>query len=123
MGDEPVPRAPWTFLTSHARVLLALAKDPDVRLRDVAQTCVLTERTVQMIVADLEQEGYLTRVREGRRNHYRITDGTRFRHPAEADHDLADLLNLFTHGPISPPLDLSLPDRPGLRGPQGAEGR
>ncbi|MEU9942920.1 helix-turn-helix transcriptional regulator [Streptomyces lavendulae] len=99
MADGVPPRGSWTFLTSHARVLLALAKDPGARLREVASTCVLTERSVQSIVADLEQEGYLTRVREGRRNHYRITPGAKFRHPAEADRDIAGLLALFSEFP------------------------
>ncbi|WP_404953491.1 helix-turn-helix transcriptional regulator [Streptomyces sp. 147326] len=103
MGDEALPKAPWTFLTSHARVLLALSRDPEARLREVATICVLTERTVQSIVADLEQEGYLTRVREGRRNHYRITPGAKFRHPAEAGRDIAGLLALFADAPPSPP--------------------
>ncbi|GLW01543.1 hypothetical protein Slala05_51740 [Streptomyces lavendulae subsp. lavendulae] len=80
-------------------MLLALAKDPGARLREVASTCVLTERSVQSIVADLEQEGYLTRAREGRRNHYRITPGAKFRHPAEADRDIAGLLALFSEFP------------------------
>ncbi|MET9852475.1 winged helix-turn-helix domain-containing protein [Streptomyces sp. NPDC006450] len=99
MGDKAPPRAPWTFLTSHARVLLALARDPAVRLRDVAATCRLTERTVQSIVADLEAAGYLTRAREGRRNRYRITPGAKFRHPAEADRDIAELLAVFARKP------------------------
>ncbi|MFD9407062.1 helix-turn-helix transcriptional regulator [Streptomyces sp. NPDC059989] len=103
MAAEALPRAPWTFLTSHARVLLVLAKDPEVRLREVAATCVLTERTVQTIVADLEQEGYLTRVRTGRRNHYRITPGAKFRHPAEAGRDIAGLLALFEDNPPPAP--------------------
>ncbi|WP_328786441.1 MULTISPECIES: helix-turn-helix transcriptional regulator [unclassified Streptomyces] len=99
MGDEGLPQGAWTFLTSHARVLLALARDPEVRLREVAETCVLTERTVQAIVSDLEQDGYLTRVREGRRNHYRINPYARFRHPAEAGRDIAGLLALFADDP------------------------
>ncbi|WP_327732773.1 MarR family transcriptional regulator [Streptomyces nojiriensis] len=102
MRDEGLPGGAWTFLTSHARVLLALARDPEVRLREVAETCVLTERTVQAIVADLEQEGYLTRVRNGRRNHYRINPGATFRHPAEAGRDLAGLLALFADDPPAP---------------------
>ncbi|MEU9107395.1 helix-turn-helix domain-containing protein [Streptomyces xanthophaeus] len=102
MGDEALPRTPWTFLTSHARVLLTLAHNPAARLRDVAETCMLTERSVQAIVADLEQEGYLTRVREGRRNHYRISPGAKFRHPAEADRDIAGLLDLFADEPARP---------------------
>ncbi|MFG2487644.1 MULTISPECIES: helix-turn-helix transcriptional regulator [Streptomyces] len=99
MGDEGIPHGSWTFLTSHARVLLALARDPGVRLREVAETCVLTERTVQAIVADLEQDGYLTRVRHGRRNHYRISPEAKFRHPAEAGRDIAGLLALFADEP------------------------
>ncbi|MFB7983654.1 helix-turn-helix transcriptional regulator [Streptomyces vinaceus] len=99
MGAEASRQRSWTFLTSHARVLLALAKDRGARLRDVAAACMLTERTVQSIVADLEQEGYLTRVREGRRNHYRITAAASFRHPAEAGREIADLLALFAHDP------------------------
>lgn len=53
----------WTFLTNHARVLIAIARDPGVRLRDLAAICDLTERTVQTIVTDLEADGYLTRTR------------------------------------------------------------
>ncbi|MGW6937428.1 helix-turn-helix transcriptional regulator [Streptomyces xanthophaeus] len=100
MGDPTAaPRAPWAFLTSHARVLLALSQDPGARLRDVAATCVLTERTVQSIVADLEEGGYLSRVREGRRNHYLISPAAKFRHPTGAGRDVAGLLALFTDHP------------------------
>ncbi|MFD8637273.1 helix-turn-helix transcriptional regulator [Streptomyces sp. NPDC059533] len=95
MGREAAPQTPWTFLTSHARVLLTLARNPGARLRDVAKACELTERSVQSIVADLEQEGYLTRTREGRRNHYRITPGAKFRHSAEAGKNIQGLLALF----------------------------
>ncbi|UUU43965.1 helix-turn-helix transcriptional regulator [Streptomyces sp. NBC_00162] len=105
MGDEPLPKAPWTFLTSHARVLLTLARSPGARVREVAETCLLTERTVQSIVADLEEGGYLSRAREGRRNHYRITPGAKFRHPAEAGRDIADLLALFAEEPAEQPAE------------------
>ncbi|MEU2394644.1 helix-turn-helix domain-containing protein [Streptomyces sp. NPDC007369] len=90
-------RSEWTFLTHHARVLLAISRDPGIRLRDVALTCGVTERTVQAIVADLEEAGYLTRGRgkDGRRNQYAIVPGSLFRHPAEADHEIAGLLALF----------------------------
>ncbi|MFF2788959.1 helix-turn-helix transcriptional regulator [Streptomyces sp. NPDC058049] len=101
-GDESLSGGSWTFLTSHARVLLALARDPGVRLREAAETCVLTERTVQAIVADLEQGGYLTRVRNGRRNRYRINPGATFRHPAEAGRDIEGLLTLFADDPPVP---------------------
>jgi hypothetical protein len=87
----------WTFLTNHARVLLEIARDPQVRLRDVAATAGITERAAQAIVADLEAAGYVTRTRVGRRNHYTIDPKRRFRHPAEADQHIAGLLALFTH--------------------------
>ncbi|MEU2547006.1 helix-turn-helix domain-containing protein [Streptomyces roseolus] len=91
----------WTFLTSHARVLLAIARDPGIRLRDVASHCGVTERTVQSIVADLEAGGYLTRNRaaDGRRNVYHIDPAAPFRHPAEADHEIAGLLELLVPRP------------------------
>jgi len=85
----------WTFLTNHARVLIMIARDPGIRLRDVAAACDITERTVQGIVADLESAGYLTHRRLGRRNRYVITPGTRFRHRAEADHEIVGLLSLM----------------------------
>ncbi|WP_222720871.1 helix-turn-helix transcriptional regulator [Actinomadura sp. HBU206391] len=93
--DHAVRR--WTFLTNHARVLLEIARDPRIRLRDMAARAGITERAAQAIVTDLEQAGYLTRVRVGRRNHYTIDSTRRFRHPAEADHRIEGLLNLFTY--------------------------
>ncbi|GAA3378698.1 helix-turn-helix domain-containing protein [Streptomyces sannanensis] len=100
MGEVAGHRSEWTFLTSHARVLLAISRDSGVRLRDVALTCGLTERTVQAIVADLEEAGYITRSRAGRRNRYSIVPGSLFRHPAEAGHEIAGLLELLAepHG-------------------------
>lgn len=84
----------WTFLTHHARVLILIARDPGIRLRDVAAACEVTERTVQGIVADLEAAGYLSHSREGRRNRYEVVAGTSFRHPAEAGRQIAGLLAL-----------------------------
>jgi hypothetical protein len=85
----------WTFLTNHAHVLLAIAGDPEVRMRDVAASVGVTERAVQMIVADLETAGYLARTRVGRRNRYTVNDAGRFRHPAESEHRIGELLALF----------------------------
>lgn len=95
-------RQNWTFLTNHARVLVAIARDPAVRLRDVAGVCGLTERTVQTIVTDLESDGYLRRVRDGRRNRYEISTGAVFRHPAEAGVQVAGLLALLTGAAAAP---------------------
>ncbi|MET9322822.1 helix-turn-helix domain-containing protein [Streptomyces sp. NPDC003038] len=102
MGHNPSSRSLWTFLTNHARVLITIARDPGIRLRDVAAICGLTERSVQSIVADLEEAGYLTRSRTGRRNRYDIAQHARFRHPAEADREVTDLLTLLANGPTQP---------------------
>jgi hypothetical protein len=85
----------WTFLTNHAHVLVALARDPTARLRDVATAVGVTERACQAIVADLEAGGYLRRTKIGRRNQYTINRGGAFRHPNEADRSVGDLLALF----------------------------
>ncbi|MFF3016793.1 hypothetical protein [Streptomyces sp. NPDC057939] len=76
-------------------------------------TCVLTERTVQTIVADLETDGYLRRVRDGRRNRYEISPGAVFKHPAEAGVQVAGLLALLTGAPSAPGHPDSPEDGPG----------
>ncbi|MET7913921.1 helix-turn-helix domain-containing protein [Streptomyces avermitilis] len=86
----------WSFLTNHARVLLPVARDPTARLRDIAAACRITERTVQGIVVDLEQAGYLSRERHGRRTRYTLHPGGTLRHPAEAHLLIRNLLELFT---------------------------
>ncbi|SCL17299.1 helix-turn-helix transcriptional regulator [Micromonospora inyonensis] len=85
----------WTFLTNHAHVLLAIARNPTARLRDVADEVGVTERAAQAIVADLEAGGYLRRTRVGRRNEYTVNPAGRFRHPAEAYQHVGALLALF----------------------------
>ncbi|MEV5882314.1 helix-turn-helix domain-containing protein [Streptomyces sp. NPDC052020] len=84
-GVVPEPHTGWTFLTNHARVLAAIADDPDSRIRDIAAHCRLTERAVQKIISDLERGGYLSHTRRGRSNTYRIEPGVPLRHPAEAE--------------------------------------
>jgi DNA-binding MarR family transcriptional regulator len=86
--------ASWTFLTNHAHVLLCIAREPDARLREVAVTVGITERAVQRIVAELEEGGYLTREREGRRNRYEVARGLPLRHPLEAHRKVSALLAL-----------------------------
>lgn len=64
--------AEWSFLTSHARVLLCIAHDPGVRLRDIAATLGITERSAYGIVSDLTEAGYVVKEKDGRRNRYQI---------------------------------------------------
>jgi DNA-binding IclR family transcriptional regulator len=85
----------WTFLTNHARVLIFIAGNPRARLRDVAEAIGITERSATGIVRDLEEAGYVRRSRIGRRNRYVIRPGRPFRHPADADHSVDELLALF----------------------------
>jgi DNA-binding MarR family transcriptional regulator len=82
----------WTFLTNHALVLLCIARDPVIRLRDIAAAVSITERAVQVIIADLEAAGYLTRTRVGRRNRYQLHSTQPLRHPLEREHQVEDLL-------------------------------
>ena len=62
----------WAFLTNHAQVLVCIARDPGVRLRDIGERVGITERAAHRIVAELADAGYITRQRNGRRNHYTI---------------------------------------------------
>ena len=62
----------WSFLTNHARVLLCISHDPGVRLRDIAVTTGITERSAYGIVTDLTEGGYVVKERDGRRNRYKI---------------------------------------------------
>jgi DNA-binding MarR family transcriptional regulator len=89
-------RRPWTFLTNHARVLVAISQNPDIRGRDVARMTGITERSTQRIVAELEEAGYLSHERIGRRNHYQVSATATFRHPLEQDVEIGLLLRLFS---------------------------
>jgi len=85
----------WTFLTNHARILIYITRNPRARVRDMADTIGITERAAQGIVKDLEEAGYTKRSRIGRRNRYSIVANRPFRHPADADHLIDELLALF----------------------------
>lgn len=93
-GLEKGTRATWTFLSNHAHTLICLARDPEMRLRDVAEQVGITERAVQRLVAELEEAGALTRERVGRRNRYVINTNLALRHPLESHATLEDLLRL-----------------------------
>ncbi len=87
----------WTFLTNHTHVLLCLAKEPEMRMRDVAQVVGITERAVQRIVRELEQAGYISRIRLGRRNSYQIRGDLPLRHPVEMHVKVSSLLAFVQH--------------------------
>jgi predicted transcriptional regulator len=85
----------WTFLTNHAHVLICLAGDSEMRLREVAQKVGITERAVQKIIAELEAGKVLSHEREGRRNRYTVHSKQALRHPVESHCSVADLLGVI----------------------------
>jgi predicted transcriptional regulator len=85
----------WTFLSNHGHVLVSLARDPDARTRDVAEAVGITERAVQQIVHDLVEQGYLEKMRVGRRNHYTVVRGAHLRHQQVSRITLGKFLDLL----------------------------
>ena len=86
---------PWRFVTSHTQVLLCIARNPEIRIRDVADLIGITERAAQRIIADLVEAGYVERMRVGRRNHYLVKTDLRMRHPLQQTHEIGELLDLL----------------------------
>jgi hypothetical protein len=85
----------WTFLTNHARVLLCIARDPGVRLRDISAGLGITERSAHAIVADLTAAGYVVKHKHGRRNHYQIQAHLPLPEPASQEPAIGDVLALL----------------------------
>ncbi|HET7304584.1 MAG TPA: winged helix-turn-helix domain-containing protein [Segeticoccus sp.] len=85
-------RHSWTYLTNHGHVLVCLARDPNMSLRQLSTEIGITERAVLLIIADLEAASVVTRRRVGRRNHYTICRDTGMRHPLLDGVTLGDLL-------------------------------
>jgi CRP-like cAMP-binding protein len=88
----------WRFVTNHAHVLECIAADPTSRLRDIADSVGVTERTAAHIVNDLEQAGYLSKTRDGRRNHYEVHGELPLRHPRHRHRTVGDLLRFLEPG-------------------------
>jgi Mn-dependent DtxR family transcriptional regulator len=89
----------WRFVTNHAHVLEVIASDPTVRLRDIAPAVGITERTAAQIVNDLEAAGYLTKVRDGRRNRYEVHEELPLRHPRHRHHTVGELIRFLEAPP------------------------
>lgn len=90
--------AQFSFLTNHGLVLLCIADDPRVRMRDIASTVDITERAAQRIVADLVDTGYVSRTRDGRRNTYTVRTDLPVALAADRDVDLNSLLGVLLPG-------------------------
>jgi DNA-binding transcriptional ArsR family regulator len=91
-----VTAANWTFLTNHAQVLLCIADDPGIRLREIGERVGITERAAHRIVVELEGSGYVSRRREGRRNRYTISPQRRLPDPLASGRRVGDLIGLLT---------------------------
>jgi DNA-binding Lrp family transcriptional regulator len=86
----------WTFLTNHSHVLLCIAANPDILTRDIADLVGITERSAQRIISELEEAGYLSHHKIGRRNHYEIHANLPLRHPLESHLEVEALLEVLT---------------------------
>ena len=86
----------WTFLTTHGQVLLCIAEDRSIRVREIGDRVGITERAAHRIVGELAADGYLTRERRGRRNHYTIASHLPLPDRLARDRRLGDLLGVLT---------------------------
>ena len=113
----------WTFLTSHARVLLLVAHDPGVRLRDIAASLDITERSAFGIITDLVEAGYVVKEKDGRRNRYHIQAHLPLPEPTSQERTVGEVLALLTGtGPAAAckPAAVAGGPGPGRDGPRAA---
>lgn len=97
ISDKIKKNVSWTFLTNHAHVILCLASNPDMVLREVANQVGITERAVQRIVHELEEAGAIKKKKNGRQNHYSINRRFKLRHPIEQHRKVGDLIKFVEH--------------------------
>jgi hypothetical protein len=92
-------KSKWTFLTNHGRVLAYISRNPQKTTEKIAREARISLRTVQKIIADLEEEGYITRQKQGRCNVYKINPDRPMRHRLERDHTVGDILQPLGYSP------------------------
>lgn len=85
MGD-------WSFLSNHGLAMLCIARDPSMRMRDIGDAIGIKERAAHRIVNDLVEAGYVTRERQGNRNHYQVRAEVPMRHPLVQAHSIGEIL-------------------------------
>ncbi len=93
MGRDDTPS--WSFLTNQAQVLICIAHDPGVRLREIGEAVGITERAAHRIVVELAEAGYISRTRNGRRNHYTIQSHLPLPDPLAREQKIGDLLAIL----------------------------
>jgi DNA-binding MarR family transcriptional regulator len=95
-ASREIPDRGWQFVTNHTQVLLAIARDPDLRLRDIADDLGITVGSAQRILSDLVEAGFVTRERHGRRNRYAVNrDSEMLRHHAQNGQPIGGLIDLL----------------------------
>jgi MarR family len=94
-ADAAGNQSRWTFLTNHLHVLACLTRDPELRIRDIADLIGITERATVQILSQLEVAGYLTKTRVGRRNHYTVHGELPLRHPMNNGRQVGELLRVI----------------------------
>ncbi len=98
----------WTFLTNHARALVCIANDPEVRLRDIAASLGITERTAFGVVTDLTTSGYVIKEKQGRRNRYRIQTHIALPDEIGQEQTIGELLTLLVGNRVLRKAELAL---------------
>lgn len=91
------PAHQWTFFSHYAHVLVCLAENPQIRLREIAEKVGITERTAFRLIGELEEAGIIERAKEGRRNHYMINAGAHLQHSMEEHCTVGELLDAVVH--------------------------
>ena len=98
----------WTFITHHAAILKLMAIHPRITACDLSSRVDITERTVRTIISNLEQGGYITKIREGRTVLYTVNPNLSLRHPTQKDKTVGQLLSVLG-GSLSPPENGAVP--------------
>lgn len=91
--------APWTFLTNHSHVLICISRNPEIKVREIAEKVGITERSAHRIVQELAEYGVITIHKHGRRNVYGLNLGLPLRHPLERDQTVESLIQLVSGSP------------------------
>jgi hypothetical protein len=99
IDGETAKPSTWLVLTNHGNVLLCVARDPTIRISELADRVGIGERAAQKIIGDLVRDGYLLRVKEGRRNRYEVNRSAELRHPLFADLEIGPLLDALREPP------------------------
>lgn len=92
--------ADWSFFSNHGLALLCIARDTNVRIREIAEFVGIRERAAQRIVSDLVEAGYVIKYRQGNRNRYELGGDLPMRHPLVREHRIGEILEILAHGPL-----------------------